>query len=103
MSALAEDVTNVYQLRAELDGETRIESVYGDARNMPEKIVPLMVHEGAEEWEVADADASMSSIARILNLAAGDDEDARIWAKGEITLTNVKTGRVVTTMPAKEV
>lgn len=87
-----------YLLRAEYRGEVREETVYGDDRNMPDQIVPLMVHDGAEKWEVADSDAAMSAIPVVMNRASTDE----VWAKGHITLTNVKTGRIVKEMPAKD-
>lgn len=86
-----------YLLRAELDGEVREETIYGDDRNMDAKVVPVMVHADAEQWEVADADASLTAIPRIMNLACEDP----VWANGHIQLINVKTGRVVREMAAK--
>lgn len=85
-----------YLLRAEWDGQVREETIYGDDRNMDAKIVPLMVHEDAEAWEVADSDAALSAIPRVMNLASSDP----VWAKGRVTLTNMKTGRLVREMPA---
>lgn len=86
-----------YELRAELDGEVRVETVYGDHRNMDPKIVPLMVHPDAKEWEIADADASLSAIPVVMNRAYEDE----VWAKGTVTITHVKTGRIVRTMDSK--
>lgn len=91
------DDVHEYELRAERDGEVRTETVYGDDRNVPRHAVPLFVHEHAEPWEVRDADASMSAHVRIIGLAYEDS----VWARGRITLTHKRTGRVVRTMDAK--
>jgi hypothetical protein len=93
-----EPTSAAYELRAVLGDQTRVEEVFGDDRNMPDEIVPLMVHEGAEEWQQADSDAALTAIAIVMNRAVEDE----VWAKGHITLTHVKTGRLVREMPAKE-
>lgn len=94
--ATREETRRRYFLRAELDGLTKEAVVYGDARNMEPRIVPLMVRPDATEQEIADADASMSAQPIILNRAVNDP----VWARGKITLADA-TGRVVREMPAK--
>lgn len=86
-----------YTLTAKHGGKTRRATVYGRADNMDPKIVPLMVHDGATEQEIADADAAMSAIPLIMDRASGDE----IWAKGSIVL-RCEDGRVVKTMDAKD-
>jgi hypothetical protein len=85
-----------YKLTATLGGRRRSARVTGDHRNMDPKIVPLFVHEGATEEEIADADASMSAMPIILNRAFKDE----VWAKGRIVLAH-SSGRIVKTMDAK--
>lgn len=85
-----------YVLRAEYNGITKIEEIWGNANNMPKKIWALMVGENATELEVQDADAAISAIPRILNLAKEDE----IWAKGRITIE--RDGVVVKEMPGKD-
>lgn len=85
-----------YTLTAKLGGKKRRTTVYGDHRNMDPKIVPLFVHEGATEEEIADADAAMSAMPVILRKASNDP----VWARGEIVLAH-SSGRVVKTMAAK--
>lgn len=92
-----EEAMGDYELKAVLGDEVRVEEVFGDDRNMPERIVPLMVGEGATPAQVTDADAALAAIPLILNRAVDDE----VWAKGRITLTNLKTGVVVREMEAK--
>lgn len=98
-----------YTLTAELDGETLVESVYGDTEGMPANVRGLFAG-STEPRDVADSDATMAAIPRVLNRAAAandpdaDDREraaARVWAKGRVTLT-APDGRIVRVMEPKQ-
>jgi hypothetical protein len=90
--------SSVYMLHARLGDEERVTLLTADDREVPAPIVPLLVHREAHPWEVADADACLSAIRLVMGWARTDP----VWARGEVTLTHLKTGRIVRTLPAEE-